>query len=149
MAGIDGTVSTAIGAALSADDRRTVAFMGDLTFVHDATGLLIGPAEPRPRDLTIVVANDDGGGIFALLEQGERRFSGAEYDGAYERVFGTPHRTDLAAVCAGFSVPHRKVSVADLPSALAADSDGGVRVIEVSTDRDRLRDLHAAIGAGL
>ncbi|MGU3293340.1 2-succinyl-5-enolpyruvyl-6-hydroxy-3-cyclohexene-1-carboxylic-acid synthase [Williamsia sp. M5A3_1d] len=149
VAGIDGTVSTAIGAALSADHRRTVAFMGDLTFVHDATGLLIGPAEPRPRDLTIVVANDDGGGIFALLEQGERRFSGPEYDGAFERVFGTPHRTDIAAVCAGFSVPHRRVSVAELPAALASSTEGGVRVIEVATDRDRLRDLHAAIGAGL
>ena len=43
--------------------------MGDLTFLHDSTGLVIGPDEPRP-DLTIVVVNDDGGGIFGLLEQG-------------------------------------------------------------------------------
>lgn len=148
VAGIDGTVSTAIGAALTADDVRTVAFMGDLTFVHDASGLLIGPAEPRPRNLTIVVANDDGGGIFGLLEQGQRRFSGVEYDDAFERVFGTPHRTDLGALCAGFGVTHRRVDLAGLPAALAEESSG-LQVIEVPTDRDRLRDLHAAISRRL
>ena len=49
--------------------------MGDLTFVHDSSGLLIGPTEPTPRDLTIVVSNDNGGGIFELLEQGDPRGS--------------------------------------------------------------------------
>src|SRR5699024_3769542 len=48
---------------------RTVALMGDLTFLHDVNGLLIGPGEPRP-DLTVVVVNDDGGGIFGTLEYG-------------------------------------------------------------------------------
>ena len=78
VAGIDGTVSTAIGAALafeSAGGGRTIALIGDLTFVHDSSGLLIGPTEPRPRNLTIVVSNDNGGGIFELLEQGDPRFS--------------------------------------------------------------------------
>ncbi len=148
VAGIDGNVSTAIGAALAHTAGRTVALMGDLTFVHDATGLLIGPAEPRPASLTIVVANDDGGGIFGLLEQGDRRFRGPEYDGAYERVFGTPHRADLEALCAGFGATHRRVELADLPAALA-DSPDGIEVIEVPTDRERLRDLHAAIRARL
>ncbi|MGK2867462.1 MAG: 2-succinyl-5-enolpyruvyl-6-hydroxy-3-cyclohexene-1-carboxylic-acid synthase, partial [Mycobacterium sp.] len=60
VAGIDGTVSTAIGAALAHERTggRTVALIGDLTFVHDSSGLLIGPTEPRPRNLTIVVSND-------------------------------------------------------------------------------------------
>ena len=78
VAGIDGTVSTAIGAALARDrvaGGRTVALIGDLTFVHDSSGLLIGPTEPTPRQLTIVVSNDNGGGIFELLEQGDPRFS--------------------------------------------------------------------------
>lgn len=147
VAGIDGNVSTAIGAALAAD-VRTVALMGDLTFVHDATGLLIGPAEPRPRRLTIVVANDDGGGIFGLLEQGDPRFEGKDYLGAYERVFGTPHHTDLAAVCAGFGTPYRLVTLAELPAVLNAPSEG-IEVVEVRTDRSRLRALHAAIRARL
>ena len=147
VAGIDGNISTAIGAAL-ANDVRTVALMGDLTFVHDATGLLIGPAEPRPRRLTIVVANDDGGGIFGLLEQGDPRFAGPDYLGAFERVFGTPHRTDLASVCAGFGAPHRLVTLAELPGVLNSPGEG-LEVIEVRTDRTMLRSLHGAIEARL
>ena len=69
LAGIDGCVSTASGVAL-ADQAPTYALMGDLTFLHDANGLLVGPLERRP-DLTVVVTNDDGGGIFTLLEPGE------------------------------------------------------------------------------
>ncbi|GAB05984.1 2-succinyl-5-enolpyruvyl-6-hydroxy-3-cyclohexene-1-carboxylic-acid synthase [Gordonia amarae] len=151
VAGIDGTNSTAIGAALHLQSRdpgaRTVALMGDLTFVHDATGLLIGPGEPRPSNLRIVVANDDGGGIFGLLEQGDPRFNTGPYAGAYERVFGTPHRTGLASLCAGFHIAHRRVDLAALAGYLQTDVPGGLEVVEVSTDRTRLRELHAAIGA--
>ncbi|GAB89109.1 2-succinyl-5-enolpyruvyl-6-hydroxy-3-cyclohexene-1-carboxylic-acid synthase [Gordonia rhizosphera] len=152
VAGIDGTNSTAIGAAMALDSvssgARTVALMGDLTFVHDATGLLVGPGEPRPKSLRIVVANDDGGGIFGLLEQGDPRYNRGPYAGAYERVFGTPHRTDLAALCAGFHLPHRRVAIGDLPGVLGEDApEGGVEVIEVVTDREHLRAVHAAIGA--
>ena len=94
LSGIDGTVSTAIGASLARrPGNRNLALMGDVTFLHDATGLVIGPDEPRP-DLTIVVANDDGGSIFATLEQGAE-----EHAHAYERLFGTPHHVDLAALC--------------------------------------------------
>ncbi|GAC56589.1 2-succinyl-5-enolpyruvyl-6-hydroxy-3-cyclohexene-1-carboxylate synthase [Gordonia hirsuta DSM 44140 = NBRC 16056] len=153
VAGIDGIDSTAIGAALAADrdpgaTGRTVALLGDLTFIHDVTGLLIGPGEPRPRSLRIVVANDDGGGIFGLLEQGDPRFAEAGYDGAYERIFGTPHRTDLAALCAGFRLPLRRVDLAGLPAALGAPiPDGGIEVIEVVTHREPLRALHERIAA--
>ncbi|MDT5255941.1 MAG: 2-succinyl-5-enolpyruvyl-6-hydroxy-3-cyclohexene-carboxylate synthase, partial [Mycobacterium sp.] len=88
VAGIDGTVSTAIGAALAHDRTggRTIALIGDLTFVHDASGLLIGATEPVPQQLSIVVSNDNGGGIFELLEQGDPRFSDVS-----SRIFGTPH----------------------------------------------------------
>ncbi|MCX2965339.1 2-succinyl-5-enolpyruvyl-6-hydroxy-3-cyclohexene-1-carboxylic-acid synthase [Gordonia aquimaris] len=154
VAGIDGTNSTAIGAALALDrsspGAHTIALMGDLTFIHDATGLVIGPGEPRPSSLRIVVANDDGGGIFGLLEQGDPRYNTGAYSGAYERVFGTPHSADLASLCAGFHVPHRRVSIGELSSVLAEDAPaGGVEVIEVPTDRDRLRAVHAAIAARL
>ncbi|MFT4088138.1 MAG: 2-succinyl-5-enolpyruvyl-6-hydroxy-3-cyclohexene-1-carboxylic-acid synthase [Gordonia sp. (in: high G+C Gram-positive bacteria)] len=152
VAGIDGTNSTAIGAALAAgrDGGRTVALMGDLTFVHDATGLIIGPGEPRPSSLRIVVANDDGGGIFGLLEQGDARFAADDYAGVYERVFGTPHHTDLAALCAGFHIPFRRVSLAELGGVLGEPAPaGGIEVIEVPTVRDELRALHARIRATL
>ena len=137
VAGIDGTVSTAHGAAL-AHGGRTVALMGDLTFLHDSGGLLAGPQEAHPN-LTIVVANDDGGGIFGLLEQGA-----PEHAAAFERVFGTAHGTDLGALCAAHGVPHRLVDVASLASRLAEPSHG-VRVLEVRTERTRLRELHAAL----
>ncbi|MDJ0392146.1 2-succinyl-5-enolpyruvyl-6-hydroxy-3-cyclohexene-1-carboxylic-acid synthase [Rhodococcus sp. G-MC3] len=142
VAGIDGTVSTAVGAALAAEGR-TIALMGDLTFLHDASGLLIGPGEPRPKDLTIVVANDDGGGIFELLEQGD-----PQYAGAFERVFGTPHGMDLAALCAAYRISHRSVTTSELTEALLGNADG-IRVLEVSTERSGLRELHAGIKARL
>ncbi|MFF0545700.1 2-succinyl-5-enolpyruvyl-6-hydroxy-3-cyclohexene-1-carboxylic-acid synthase [Nocardia thailandica] len=140
VAGIDGTVSGAVGAAL-AHAGRTVALMGDLTFLHDASGLLIGRGEPRPENLTVVVANDDGGGIFELLEQGD-----PQYAGVFERVFGTPHGMDLAALCAAYRIPHRQVGLADLTAELAGDAHG-LRVLEVVTERSGLRELHAAVRA--
>ncbi|MGB6244758.1 MULTISPECIES: 2-succinyl-5-enolpyruvyl-6-hydroxy-3-cyclohexene-1-carboxylic-acid synthase [Gordonia] len=148
VAGIDGTNATAIGAALAGDSGRTVALMGDLTFIHDATGLIIGPDEPRPTDLRIVVANDDGGGIFGLLEQGDPRFAREAYLGVYDRIFGTPHRTDLEAMCAGFSIAYRRASLTELPAVLAEPAPaGGIEVVEVRTSREGLRDLHARISA--
>lgn len=150
VAGIDGTNATAIGAALARTAGRTVALMGDLTFIHDATGLIIGPDEPRPADLRIVVANDDGGGIFGLLEQGDPRFARDAYLGVYDRIFGTPHRTDLAALCAGFHIGHRRVELVELPAALAEPAPaGGIEVLEVRTNREGLRRLHARISARL
>lgn len=147
VAGIDGTVSTAIGAAMAteaAGGGRTVALMGDLTFLHDAAGLLIGTGEPRPRDLTIVVANDDGGGIFELLEQGD-----PQYAGVFERIFGTPHGMDLSALCAAYRIEHHAVNQDRLATELTRPFGGGVRVLEVATERSGLRELHAAIRAQL
>ena len=149
VAGIDGTVSTAIGAALAhertggGDMARTVALIGDLTFVHDSSGLLIGPTEPTPRNLTIVVSNDNGGGIFELLEQGDPRFSDVS-----SRVFGTPHDVDVGALCRAYHVECRQVEIDGLAHALSKTSDG-MRVLEVKADRSSLRSLHAAIRAAL
>jgi 2-succinyl-5-enolpyruvyl-6-hydroxy-3-cyclohexene-1-carboxylate synthase len=142
VAGIDGTIATATGAAL-AHSGPSYALVGDLTLLHDTNGLLAGPDETRP-DLTVVVANDDGGGIFGLLEQGAPEYRGApEYAGAFERVFGTPHGTDLAALCAAHHVPHLRVPVGKLASALVPGA--GVRVVEVRTERTGLRALHDQI----
>jgi 2-succinyl-5-enolpyruvyl-6-hydroxy-3-cyclohexene-1-carboxylate synthase len=138
VAGIDGTVSTAVGAALAAGPAY--ALLGDLTFLHDANGLVIGPDEPRP-DLTIVVVNNDGGAIFGLLEQGA-----PEHGPAFERIFGTPLGVDLAALCAATGTPHQLVgSRAELTAAL--DPPAGIRVVEVRTDRHEAVELDAAITA--
>ena len=142
VAGIDGTVSTAIGAAL-AHEGRTVALIGDLTFVHDSSGLLIGPTEPTPQRLTIVVSNDNGGGIFELLEQGDPRFSDVS-----SRIFGTPHDVDVGALCRAYHVESRQIEVDELAEALDEPA-AGMRVLEVKADRSSLRQLHAAIKAAL
>jgi 2-succinyl-5-enolpyruvyl-6-hydroxy-3-cyclohexene-1-carboxylate synthase len=142
VAGIDGTVSTAIGAAL-AHDGRTIALIGDLTFVHDSSGLLIGPTEPTPRNLTIVVSNDNGGGIFELLEQGDPRFADVS-----SRIFGTPHDVDVGALCRAYHVESRQIEADDLAGALGEPFEG-MRVLEVKADRSSLRALHASIKAAL
>ncbi len=136
-AGIDGMVSTAVGAAL-AHAGPSVALLGDLTFLHDSNGLVLGPSEPRP-DLTVVVVHNDGGAIFGLLEQGAD-----EHAGAFERMFGTPHGVDLQALCAATGTPWRRVDDrAGLREALAAG--GGIRVVEVRTDRVAAVDLDRAL----
>jgi 2-succinyl-5-enolpyruvyl-6-hydroxy-3-cyclohexene-1-carboxylate synthase len=138
LAGIDGTLSTAVGAAL-ANAGPTYALVGDLAFLHDATGLVIGPAEPRP-DLRIVVLNDNGGGIFATLEQG-----GGDHADYFERVFGTPHNVDLAALCAATGTPYRLVATVDELREVLARTVAGIDVMEVRVDRSTHRDLQAEL----
>jgi len=144
--GIDGTVSTAVGAALAwqaAGGGRAFALLGDLTLLHDANGLVIGPDEPRP-DLTVVVVDNDGGGVFALLEQG-----GPEHAAGFERVFGTPHGVDLAALCGATQTPHVRVSdTAGLVDAVL-DPRGGLQVVQIRTDRTGARDLHERLAAAV
>jgi 2-succinyl-5-enolpyruvyl-6-hydroxy-3-cyclohexene-1-carboxylate synthase len=139
VAGIDGTVSTAVGAAL-AHPGPAYALLGDLTLLHDTTGLLIGPDEPRP-DLTFVVLNDSGGGIFALLEQGA-----PAHAASFERVFGTPHTTDLRALAAAFGAAHVLV---DGPLAQDLGPAQGLRLLEVRAERGTLRQGHAALRAAV
>lgn len=140
LAGIDGVLSTAIGAALARDSSRALAVVGDLTFLHGSNGLLIGPDEPRP-DLTIVVVNDDGGAIFSTLEQGA-----PDYADAFERVFGTPTGADVAALCAGYGVPHRRVRPDELATVLQ-ERTTGPRVVEVPVSREDRRSLDADLRA--
>jgi 2-succinyl-5-enolpyruvyl-6-hydroxy-3-cyclohexene-1-carboxylate synthase len=141
LSGIDGVVSSAVGAALGRRSDRSLALLGDVTFLHDANGLVLGPDEPRP-DLTIVVVNDDGGSIFATLEQGAD-----EYADRYERLFGTPHGVDLASLCAATRTPHLQVrSRPELEQALASPN-GGIEVVEAVVRRDDRRALDARIRA--
>ncbi|MDI9581623.1 MAG: 2-succinyl-5-enolpyruvyl-6-hydroxy-3-cyclohexene-1-carboxylic-acid synthase [Thermobispora sp.] len=132
--GIDGLVSTAIGAAL-AHNGPCYALLGDLSLLHDQNGLVIGPQEPRP-DLCLVVVNNDGGGIFSLLPQAALR-------APFERVFGTPHGVDLGHVAAAHGLPYTLVGdIGELPRAIKGD---GLRLVEVRTDRERNAAIHAAM----
>ena len=141
LSGIDGVVSTAVGAALGRTSDRSLALLGDVTFLHDSNGLVRGAREPEP-DLTIVVVNDDGGSIFAMLEQGA-----PEYADRYDRLFGTPHGVDLAALCAATRTPHLRVeSLPELEQALTSPN-GGIEVIEAVVRRDNRRDLDERVRA--
>jgi len=138
--GIDGLISSAIGAALAhqaAGGGPAFALLGDLAFLHDAPGLMLGPDEPRP-DLCLVLVNNNGGGIFSDLEQ-------AAFAGPFERVFGTPHGADFGSLARAARVPYTRLDrPADLPGALAGD---GIRVVEVRTDRGTGAQLRAALRA--
>ncbi len=94
--GIDGTISTGIGVALGSS-APTVVFAGDVAFLHDSTALInVGR---RSIDMTVVVVDNDGGGIFSYLPQATE-----VADGTFELLFGTPHGVDLGSLCAAHSV---------------------------------------------
>ncbi|TKK85118.1 2-succinyl-5-enolpyruvyl-6-hydroxy-3-cyclohexene-1-carboxylic-acid synthase [Herbidospora galbida] len=119
--GIDGLVSSAIGAAL-AHDGPSYALIGDLSLIHDQNGLVMGPMEPRP-DLTIVVVNNDGGGIFSTLEPAGRP--------EFERLFGTPHGVSARDVAAMAQIPYARVNGVN-----EMQPSTGLWVVEVVTERD-------------
>ncbi len=140
VSGIDGFVSTAQGVSIArTGDGPTVALCGDLSLLHDVNGLLPGP-DSRP-DVTYVVINNDGGGIFSLLPQGI-----AVDPAAFERLFGTPHGMSLKRLAAAFDIAHVLV---DSPAALAGalSTYDGSRLIEVRTDRADNAALHARLRA--
>lgn len=150
LAGIDGTLSTATGIALA---RRAAGapglvrvLLGDLAFVHDVNGLQAGPSESRPR-LQVVLLDDAGGGIFELLEPGERAGRSAADAALFERVFATPSGVDVAAVCAGYGVVHREVKDLSMLRAELAVPGSGFGVLHLRVDREGRRELSARIAA--
>src|SRR5699024_5323936 len=97
--------------------------VGDLTALHDLTGLLIGPEEPRPV-LDIVVVDDGGGRIFSGLEHA------AAPPDLLRRFFTTPHGADIAGAAAALGARALRVTEEPLPAALADPADG-MRVLVV------------------
>ena len=143
--GIDGFVSTVLGAATAAPGP-TVGLLGDLCFLHDANGL--HGATRRGVDVTFVVLDNDGGGIFSFLPQ-------AELPEHFELLFGTPHGVDLATLAGMHGVPVDRVEKAGdvVPAVDAAIAAGGVRCVVVPTERAdnvaRHREAWAAVAAAL
>ena len=125
--GIDGVVSTAVGVALA---RRgpTAVLIGDVALLHDTNAML--GATARDIDLAIVVVDNDGGGIFSFLPQATEL--PAE---TFERLFGTPHGVDLAALAAVHGI--REVG--------SVGEGNGVRLVRVRTDRAENVRAHDAI----
>jgi 2-succinyl-5-enolpyruvyl-6-hydroxy-3-cyclohexene-1-carboxylate synthase len=133
--GIDGTLGTALGVAHGG--RPAVLLTGDLAFLHDSNALL---ASSRLRgSLTVVLINNNGGGIFEHLPV-------ASMASTFEDYFATPQQVDLGALCRAHAVDHQVVddwetftkSIAVLPTR-------GVRVIEIRTDRKQDRQQLAEL----
>lgn len=122
LAGIDGTTSTAMGIALALGQPVSV-LLGDVTFLHDAGGLLIGVGERRPN-VRLVVVNDGGGTIFSGLEHVQ-----APAD-VMRRVFTTPHGVDLESLAVAYGARHVHASSAEALAAILATPIDGIEVVE-------------------
>jgi 2-succinyl-5-enolpyruvyl-6-hydroxy-3-cyclohexene-1-carboxylate synthase len=144
--GIDGTISSSIGAALGG--RPTVLLVGDVAALHDATAL--SEAARLGVPLRIVVVNNDGGGIFSFLPQAR---SGLIDHEVYERHWGTPHGLSIATIAASMGLPSTVVADLDTFRAAIAEPVERPEVIEVFTDRSenvaQQASIRAAIDAAL
>lgn len=125
--GIDGTLSTALGVAHGG--QPAVLLTGDLSLLHDTNGFL--SARHLRGSLTVVLVNNDGGGIFNHLPV-------AQFEPPFEKFWGTPQAVDFAKLCAAYGVEHTVVRDGEHLEALtSALPESGVRVLEVRTDRKR------------
>jgi 2-succinyl-5-enolpyruvyl-6-hydroxy-3-cyclohexene-1-carboxylate synthase len=133
--GIDGVISSALGASTVSEDP-TVLVIGDLSFYHDMNGLLA--AKLHELNATIVLINNDGGGIFSFLPQ-------AAHPEHFEALFGTPHGLNFEPAAELYGLQHRRIERwADFSEAFTASlREPGVQIIEVpSPDRTTNVDLH-------
>jgi 2-succinyl-5-enolpyruvyl-6-hydroxy-3-cyclohexene-1-carboxylate synthase len=136
--GIDGTISSAIGAALSG--TPVVLLIGDVAALHDATALAEAAALEVP--LRIVVVNNDGGGIFELLPQA----SSPVIDRSdFERHWGTPHGLSLSAISRSFGLQAWRVDDRQALRDAVGAPIAGPELIEVITDRGRLVADHTHV----
>ncbi len=138
--GIDGVTSTALGVA-AGTQRPTALLIGDVALLHDLTGWLI--ARRHSLSLTVVVVNNDGGGIFHFLPVAERTPH-------FETLFGTPHGVDLANVAAlAGAQHHRPVDLEQFGKTVSRCLEGGLHLIEVRTERRANVDAHRGLFAKL
>jgi 2-succinyl-5-enolpyruvyl-6-hydroxy-3-cyclohexene-1-carboxylate synthase len=132
--GIDGVISSALGASTVSAGPLLLA-IGDIAFYHDMNGLLA--AKLHRLNATIVLLNNDGGGIFSFLPQ-------SEHPEHFEALFGTPHGLDFRPVAEMYGASYRLTSgVDDFRAAVnAALNEAGLKIIEVRTERERNVELH-------
>ena len=146
--GIDGVISTALGVAAAGGQSRgpLVLVIGDIAFYHDMNGLLA--ARMHGLDATIVVLNNDGGGIFSFLPQ-------AAHPAHFEQLFGTPHGLSFAPAAELYGAHYERAGTWDAlrDGVTAGIRGGGLHIIEMRTDRERNvvlhRDAWAAVASAL
>jgi 2-succinyl-5-enolpyruvyl-6-hydroxy-3-cyclohexene-1-carboxylate synthase len=123
--GIDGTLSTAMG--IAHQGRSTVLLTGDLTFLHDTNGLL--NAQHLQGHLTIILVNNNGGGIFEMLPI-------AQFDPPFEHFFATPQQVNIAILCQAYGIEYNLISTwPQLTNLLSTLPTTGIRLLEIQCDR--------------
>ncbi len=133
--GIDGVVSTAIGVALSG--TPTTLLIGDVAFLHDSPALIA--LRRRRIDLTIVIVDNDGGGIFSFLPQ-----ASLVPDETFEQLFGTPHETDLVTLCRAHGLPAVSWTPGD-----PTPGDVAVRALVAKTNRSTNVTFHDRVNSSI
>ena len=130
--GIDGTISTALG--LAVNGRPTYLVTGDLSLFHDLNGLAV--AKTHNLNLTIILHNNDGGGIFEYLPQ-----KGTKH---FDYLFSTSQGLDYSGAAKLYGCGYTKITSPDELSAVLANvsSETGVHIIEIPTNREYSRQLH-------
>lgn len=132
--GIEGLISSALGASISTE-RNVTLILGDLSFYHDLNGLHI--AKHYDIDLTILLINNNGGGIFSFLPQAKEKKH-------FEKLFGTPLDLDFQPIVKAYGGTYKRVREADeLRQALKKSYETkGLSVVEVRTDRQENEKWH-------
>ena len=130
--GIDGTISTALG--LAVNGRPTYLVTGDLSLFHDLNGLAV--AKTHNLNLTIILHNNDGGGIFEYLPQ-----KGTKH---FDYLFSTSQGLDYSGAAKLYGCGYTKISNPDELSSVLAKigQESGVHIIEIPTNREYSRELH-------
>jgi 2-succinyl-5-enolpyruvyl-6-hydroxy-3-cyclohexene-1-carboxylate synthase len=133
--GIDGVIATAIGVALGSRAPTTV-LLGDVAFCHDLSSL--AALQSRELDLTIVVTDNNGGAIFSFLPQ-----ASALPADRFEKLFGTPHGTDIVEVARALSL--RAFTTKSARDLSAAYDEHDTCLVRIASDRHQNVDVHAAL----
>jgi len=142
--GIDGVVSTAMGFS-QGNNRETYLLIGDLAFLHDINGLIA--SRYQQCNLTIIVMNNDGGGIFSYLPQ-------STVEAHYEDLFGTPTALEFNDVAQMYDMDYIRVEdISELSEKFTTVKKRPLRLLEIFTDREENVYAHRAlwnrINAGL
>ena len=136
--GIDGNISTGLGLAAAGDDPVTI-MVGDITFYHDSNGLL-ALQHLGNKTITLLVMNNDGGGIF-------QRLPVAQFEPPFEQLFKTPHGLEPASIAATYDLPYAYLkSPIDLKSAYPADAtEARTQLLEVRTNAKQDYEMRATL----
>lgn len=133
--GIDGVVSTALGIQ-KACQKHIYLLIGDLAMLHDANGLLL--SRYQQLDATIVVLNNDGGGIFSYLPQSKEEVF-------FEKLFGTSTGLTFEHLAAMYQLPYTLIESKEQLSEMITEPYTGLRILEIPTNRETNTDRHRAL----